>query len=346
MKPQVHGGDTGIISLVPSSGEQPSLKEPKPMISGGEPICGVEPKELAKGELAPCLEILRAHNRVVDKHGNKSKLSLEKYREEFLSGRLRPRLSKKDETAIRALTEDIKLKVIAHHIKMVRRIANQFCRNFNITNRNQQDVVDEGGYALIKALYAYTNPNIYFSTFAHWVVTNTLCDYFRENHSGLSPVSKKGADLNHRIVMHCSKGTDYISFDQAVAELGLNNNQIKEALEAQRTSSPASAINTFDGEDKTNVLDKAICEDPELPDPELVEAFYTCDLTPLERAVMDAALNPWHGWMPELGRDFPDEDGKPRERQHIWMVLKIVQRKVQNHYENLKASKIPVRVAS
>lgn len=310
-------------------------------------ICGVEPKELTEHELYAYLATLCAYNLIMEKHGRKkgckTKLSMDNFRKEFLSGRLKVKLSEKDEVIIHSMSEEIKVKIVAHHIKMVSLIVSGFCHKFNVQNR--QEIMSEGGYGLIKALWGYTNTNICFSTFAYWVVTNTLRDYFRKRHNGLSPVSKIGADLNKKIARHRLLANRPVSFDQAVIDLGLKKSEIHNAVEAQRMMITFGALESSDGE-KIAITDKAFIEDDPIPDPELVEAFNTCpDLTKLERATMDAALNPWHGWMVELGRDFPYESGECRGRQHIRMVLIQVRKKIQKHYDDLKDRRIH-RIAS
>lgn len=296
---------------------------------------GVKAKMLPKGKLLPCLEILLAHNLVIEKHGERSKLTAKKFRREFLSGRIKVKLFKKDQTDLGSLTEDIKMKVIAHHIKMATRIAKHFCRTFNVINTDE--VVSEAGSGLIEALYAYTNSNIYFSTYAHWVVTNTLKDYFRENNNGLSPVAKIGIEVSNRIEQHRQKANGPISFDQAITELGLGENEISDATQAQRWCAPASAIQLGDPKGdgiRPAILDGATTTD-EFVDMDLMNAFNTCPLSEIERAVINAALEHWHGWMVDLGRDFPDENGEPRTRQHIRMVMWRARRKIQAHYDGL-----------
>lgn len=305
-------------------------------------ICGVEPKELSKDELRLSLEILRSHNRVIDKHGRRSKLSLEKFREEFLSGRVKVELTAKDRSAINALSDDIKCNVLAHHVRLAKKIAISLCRKFYVTDYDSKEqIFSEAGYALMKSLYAYTNPDVAFSTFAHWVVMNTLNDYFRSNHNGLSPVSKKGLELTNRIHKHQESSGEFISFSQAVADLGLSDAEINDAMQASRECVPVSTIGQTggpvdEGDDAIHV-DFAVVYDDPMTEPLLVEAFETAPLNELERAVMDAALEPWHGWMIDLGRQFPHDNGEHRSRQHIWMLLKRVQKKVQAHYEAIKS---------
>jgi DNA-directed RNA polymerase specialized sigma subunit len=310
-------------------------------------ICGVNPIKLPKGELAAYLSILRTHNQVLETHGSKSALSMEKFREEFLSGRLSVKLTVKEKTAIKSLTEDVKAKIVAHHIKMVQKIALHYCRSFNVTGRNRTDIVMEGLCGLMKALYAYTSQTIRFSTFSHLIVTNTLKDHFREQHNGLSPVSKRGVGLNNQIEQHRASANDSISFDRAVAELNLSDKQITEALEARCSVAPVSnVLGASPKEEQLGaLLDKATVEAVSSDEMELSEAYRLCDLTELERVVMDAAIMPWHGWMVDLGREYPHENGDHRTRQHIRMVLQRVQRKVQDQYEKMYSYKHEAAVA-
>jgi RNA polymerase sigma factor (sigma-70 family) len=309
-------------------------------------ICGVTPTKLPNGELAAYLTILRTHNQVLETHGSKSGLSMESFREEFLSGRLKVKLTTKEQTAIQSLTEDIKAKIIAHHVRMVQKIALHYCRSFNVTGRNRADIVTEGVCGLMKALYAYTS-DIRFSTFSHWAITNTLKDYFRENNNGLSPVSKRGIGINNQIAAHRLESNDSISFDRAVAELNLSDKEVAEALDASCCASPESAVigATYREQELGSLLEKATVEPILNDEMELKEAYMLCDLTEFERAVMDAAIEPWHGWMVDLGRDYPTEEGNPRSRQHIRMVLKRVQRKVQAQYEEMYSCKHEAAVA-
>lgn len=310
-------------------------------------ICGVNPINIPKGELAAYLSILRTHNQVLETHGSESNLSMEKFREEFISGRLKVKLTVKEQTAIKSLTDDIKEKIVAHHIKMVQKIALHYCRSFNVTGRNRSDIVMEGLCGLMKALYAYTSNTIRFTTFSHLIVTNTLKDHFRETHNGLSPVSKRGSKLNNQIEKHRSNTNGSISFDLAVAELRLSEKQIGEAIEARCSVAAVSNVGGSSPSEERlgTLLDKATVEPSSSDEMELRDAYHLCDLTHLERAVMDSAINPWHGWMVDLGREYPHEGGEPRSRQHILMVLKRVQRKVQNQYEEMYSCKHEVAVA-
>jgi len=319
-------------------------------------ICGVNPIKLPNGKLAAYVSILRKHNRVLETHGSKSALSMEKFREEFISGRLKVKLTVKEETAVRSLTEDIKEQIVAHYVKIVQQIALHYCRSFNVTGRNRTDIVMEGLCGLMKALYAYTSGTIYFSTFSHLIVSNTLKDYFREQHNGLSPVSKKGARINNQIEKHRAAANDSISFDQAVAELNLSDKQVGEAIEARCSVTAVSNVFGSPSEERMgSLLDKATVDPASSDEMELMDAYRMCDLTDLERAVMDAAISPWHGWMVDIGREYPHmgeehaqyphKDGEPRSRQHIRMVLHQVQQKVQAKYEEMYSCKHEVAVA-
>lgn len=315
-------------------------------------ICGMNPIKLSNEKLAVYVSILRKHNQVLETHGSKSALSMEKFREEFISGRLKVKLTIKEETAVRSLTEDIKEQIMAHYIKMVQKIALRYCRSFDVASINRADIVMEGLCGLMKALYAYTSETIRFSTFSYLIVSNTLKDYFREQHNGLSPVSKRSAGINNQIEKHRIAANDSISFDQAVKELGLSSKQVTEAIEAQCTSSPVSSISV---ESSGIELNYAIVEPESHDEMELMDAYRLCDLSDLERAVMNAAINPWHGWMVDLGREYPHygeensyyphKDGEPRSRQHILSVLYRVQRKVQNKYEEMYSCEHEAAVA-
>lgn len=299
-------------------------------------IFGLKPTSLPADELKVCLGILATHNKVVDKHARKSKLSLRQYREEFHSGRIKPKLSGIDELTLSALDEEIKEKIISHHIRLVKNISLFFCRRFGITDAcSKKDVLEEGIYGLVKALYGYVDTKISFTTYSHWAVTNTLKDYFRRNHSGLSPVSKEGVRLNLRIEKYRCQQVDYISFDQAVTDLRLDKNQIQDALEAQRMLYSVSPNYSSQSEEKEETYfpaEKVSVEDKN-PDPDLVAAFYECPLNKVERAVMDAALNSWNGWMADLGRQFCGNKKKDIQRQYIYSVMKRAQKKIRSYYK-------------
>jgi len=298
-------------------------------------ICGVTPITLSADELASCLSILRTHNKVLAEHGVESDLSMEKFREEFVSGRLKVKLTADQSASIMLLTDEIKANLIAHHIRMAKQIALYYCRCFNVTGGNRSDIVTESVCGLMKALYAYTSDTVKFTTYSHWIVTNSLKDHFRKHHNGLSPVSKKGASLNNEIEIYRSSNEN-ISFGRAVAELRLSDKQVCEAVDARCSVASVSQVcgnlSTTDHEEEITVGVPA--NTSSLDESELSEAYQLCDLTIIERAVMDAAINPWHGWMVDLGREFA-ESGVPRKRQHIRMVLQRVQRKVQRKYEEM-----------
>ena len=303
-------------------------------------ICGVKPITLPNGELAEYLSILRSHNQVLEKHGNQSDLLMEKFRVEFLSGRLDIELSSKDQDAIKALTSEIKDKITAHHIKMIQGIALRYCRCFNVNGIDKLDIVEEGICALVKALYAYTNTTN-FSTFSHWVVSNSLKDYFRETQNGMSPVSKRNVNLNNQVEAYRSSNEN-ISFNRAVVELKLSDDEVRDAFDARCYVVPNSSI-PISGEDDKLLLE-AIHQDDSNDEIELAEAYRTCELSIFERIVMDAAINSWHGWMVDLGREYPS-NGKPRTRQHIRMVLHRVRKKVQKRYKEMYSCEHEAAVA-
>jgi len=297
-------------------------------------ICGIKPVTLSNAELAVCLQKLRVHNVVLKTLSKDSGLSEAKFQEEFLSGRMIMDLSPAEQEAIDALTEDVKSKVIAHHIRLVTKIAANYCRKFNVDDKKRQDVVSEGTFALMKALYSYTKISVRFSTFAHLIVQNALNDYFRTQQNGLSAVSKKSIRLNNEVEAHRWAGNHHFSFDEAAIDLGFDDNDIKCALDGKRS---ARYMSGFSSEDDFSILDNVVDKPDEKIDCDslLATAFRDCPLTDLERIVMDTAVEPYLGWRVDIGKNHRNSDGKERSVQHIVVVLKRAQGKVQNYYKQL-----------
>lgn len=292
-------------------------------------ICGIKPKTLSDARLSVLTETLVNHNLVLETLSKQfPKLSMKKFRQEFLAGRIKPKINPTQRKTLSLLTEEIKLDIVAHHIKSVKSIALSYCFKFGIHDEEGvEDVLEQALIACLETLYSFNKTKTKFVTYLYSVVRNELNDYFRTNFNGMSPLPKEGLNLNSEIYEYRAKQVTPISYDQAAKELGYTEEQYRKACEANRR---VLSMSNHDNEEDV-ICSLLVCNDNPIPDPDLVDAFHNCPLDPVERAVMDNALNPWHGWITETGKSFPVE-GKPRSKQNILKVLERSRKKVQNYY--------------
>lgn len=219
----------------------------------------------------------------------------------------------------------------------------------------KQDFLQEAYMQVIEAMYSWLpDRNVDISTFIWVALKNRMSNVVNQQGNILCPLTNTDLELVSRYEQtRRSMGQQqYVTFDQVVAELGLS---VEEGRHLNLLLKRVFAENQMGGhngpdedDDRNNGNDYTghrVGIDRESETNTIIQHQHVNDtldragLTPLERQVIEAAMDPYHGWQTEFAKTHTNPStGQPYSRMRITQVLEQAREKVARVLEKSEAA--------
>lgn len=224
-------------------------------------------------------------------------------------------------------------------------------RQWNNDDSNHNDYMQEGYMIILEAMYHYTREDVDITTFFWRVLRNRMINVSNGDNL-LKPLTNDDLKL---VIKYNKEKSNGGTFDEIVQNLGLSSEEglylgsiltkafPETKLESEEfepandyTSyrigidnlSPMLRTNLVQDDDGEVVVDSVI--DVEWQE-HMERLFKKAKLNQMERLVLEAAMNPYHGWQTEFANQHCNPDtGKPYSRMRITQVLKKARSKMAN----------------
>lgn len=205
----------------------------------------------------------------------------------------------------------------------------------------KQDFLQEAYMTVVEAMYSWLpERNVDISTFIWTALKNRMSNVVNQGNM-LCPLTNEDLQLMSRFERVKRTMPEYVTFDQVVAQLGLSTEEGKYIntlltrvfAENQMGGQKDNRDDIGDtGNDYTGHrvgVDRDLENEVVSQNQQVEETLSASGLTPFERELIDAAMNPFHGWQTHFSKTHINPaTQKPYSRMRITQVLAAAREKV------------------
>jgi len=216
----------------------------------------------------------------------------------------------------------------------------------------KQDFLQEAYMQVIEAMYSWLPEfNVEISTYIWWALKNRMSNVVNQQGQMLCPLTNSDLELMTRFEQKKRGMPQYFTFDQIIAELGLSNEEGKHLNTLlTRVFAENQLGGQQDGHDDMSAsgndytghrvgVDRESETETVLQEQHVIDTLNRAGLNTLERQVIEAAMEPYHGWQTEFAKTHTNPaTGKPYSRMRITQVLEMAREKVAKTLELQKAA--------
>lgn len=217
----------------------------------------------------------------------------------------------------------------------------------------KQDFLQEAYMQVIEAMYSWLpEHNVDISTFIWVSLKNRLSNVVNQQGNMLCPLTNSDLELVTRFEQTKRALPQTVTFDQIITQLGLSADESKHLntlltrvfaenqLGGQRNGDNDDM--SSNGNDYTGHrigVDRESETETVLQEQHVSFTLSQAGLTQLERQVIEAAMDPFHGWQTEFARTHTNPaTGKSYSRMRITQVLETAREKVARVLEEQKVA--------
>lgn len=231
---------------------------------------------------------------------------------------------------------NIEWKMIRQFYRLTRRLAQSWSKKVGGAS-SKADYEQEALMALLDAIYAYTDEDTQFITFAWWIIRNRLTTAANKDNP-FSPLTNEAMSLLKRFDEAKIKLNRHVTDQDVYDACGFTEDECKVIREAQvkvynasaiKDDSPRDSDESPDYTSKRSGIDRE--KDMVARGYEVRDAVRRARLTALERRVVDAAgqASYRHGWQADFAENnICEATGKPYSRQRIMQVYQRALEKI------------------
>jgi DNA-directed RNA polymerase specialized sigma24 family protein len=217
----------------------------------------------------------------------------------------------------------------------------------------KQDFLQEAYMQVIEAMYSWMpEHNVDISTFIWASLKNRMINVVNQQGNMLCPLTNSDLELVSRFEQKKRVMPQYVTFDQIITQLGLSADEGKHLnklltrvfaenqLGAQQSDQHLDMSAT--GNDYTGHrvgVDRESETETILQEQHVFDTLNRAGLSILERQVIEAAMEPFHGWQSEFAKTHINPaSGKPYSRMRITQVLEMAREKVAKTLDRQEAA--------
>jgi DNA-directed RNA polymerase specialized sigma24 family protein len=217
----------------------------------------------------------------------------------------------------------------------------------------KQDFLQEAYMQVIEAMYSWLPGTADISTFIWVALKNRMSNVVNQQGNMLCPLTNADLELMARFEQTKRGMPQYVTFDQIIGHLGLSSDEGKHLntlltrvfaenqLGGQR-GDMLSGDESVTGNDYTGHrvgVDRESETETILQEQHVHDTLSRAGLTTLERQVIEAAMEPFHGWQTDFANNHINPaTGKPYSRMRITQVLEMAREKVAKTLELQEAA--------
>jgi len=222
----------------------------------------------------------------------------------------------------------------------------------------KQDFLQEAYMQVIEAMYSWMpEHNVDISTFIWVSLKNRMSNVVNQQGNMLCPLTNSDLELMSRFEQKKRVMPQYVTFDQIITQLGLSSEEGKHmntlltrvfaenklgGQQGDQHDDMSATGNDYTGNDYTGNrvgVDRESETETVLQEQHVFDTLNRAGLSVLERQVIEAAMEPFHGWQSEFAKTHINPaSGKPYSRMRITQVLKMAQEKVAKTLDRQEAA--------
>lgn len=306
----------------------------------------IDPIMLGEEELDTCFKVMRKGNTQLRTLAKMTGMEDRKFRAKLFKDGLNNWTDEHREQIALAMPDiqavrNIEWKMIQQFYRLTRRLANSWSKKVGASSK--EDYEQEALMALLDAIYAYTDENTQFITFAWWIIRNRLTTAANKDNP-FSPLTNEAMSLLKRFDEAKLKFNRYATDQDVYDACGFTEDECKVIREAQVKVYNASVIkdelntNTLadssdslgDYTSKRSGIDRE--KDMVARRYEIRDAVRRARLTVLERKVIEAAeqASYCHGWQTDFAENnICETTGNHYSRQRIMQIYQRALEKIE-----------------
>lgn len=234
--------------------------------------------------------------------------------------------------------------ILEGHAAMAKQHARKWSIEGDPVGITKADFLQEAYMQVIEAIYSWLpEHNVDIGTYIFTALKNRMSNVTNQQGHMLCPLTNTDLKLVSLYEKTRREMSEHVTFDQVVIKLGLSSdegNHLNSLLtrvytENQFAAGGENAADSeaeVDGNDYTGHragIDKESETEISIQQQHVNDTLTRANLSKLERLVIEAAMEPYHGWQIEFARTHINaETGKPYSRMRITQVLESAQKKL------------------
>jgi RNA polymerase sigma factor (sigma-70 family) len=231
----------------------------------------------------------------------------------------------------------VEMAMLESNAALAKKYARKWSRESGKGGLMFEDFLQEAYMQIVESIYRWTaEGGANMTTYLWWSLKNRLSNVANQQGSFLSRLSNNSIKLLDRYQKAKAAIEWHASFDQVCASISLSDEERLHLLDILKQTNNASAMCVADdGESefdytahRSNINDHS--ETDSLVEKMTVEEILDqSNLSPIERELIETAMNPYNGWQTAIGRKhIAPKTGKPYSRMRITQILKQAREKV------------------
>lgn len=302
----------------------------------------IESIKLSEQELDICFKTMRKGNSEIKRLAKMTGMEDRKFRAKLFKHETGGWSDEQLEQIVQVLpaiqaVRDIEWKMMCQFSQLARKLANSWSKKIGINDA--RDYLQEALMALLDAIYAYTDEDTQFITFAWWAISNRLTTAANKDNP-FSPLTNEAMGLLKRYE-EAKISLNRHATDQDIYDVcGFSEDECRTLRDAQVKVFNASSIErrpnglvdlggeeTFDYTANRSGIDH---ESEIVHSYEVHDIVKCANLTKMERRVIEASLeSSHHGWQSDFAKNtICKSTGQPYTRQRIMQIYQCALEKI------------------
>jgi len=217
----------------------------------------------------------------------------------------------------------------------------------------KQDFLQEAYMQVIEAMYSWMpEHNVDISTFIWVSLKNRMSNVVNQQGNMLCPLTNSDLELMSRFEQTKRGMPQYVTFDQIINQLGLSAEEGKHLNTLLTRVFAENQLGGQQGDQHDDMsatgndytghrvgVDRESETETVLQEQHVFDTLSRAGLSVLERQVIEAAMEPFHGWQTEFAKTHINPaTNKPYSRMRITQVLEMAREKVAKTLERQEAA--------
>lgn len=231
----------------------------------------------------------------------------------------------------------VEMAMLESNAALAKKYARKWSRESGKGGLMFEDFLQESYMQIVESLYRWTaEGGANMTTYLWWSLKNRLSNVANQQGSFLSRLSNNSIKLLDRYQKAKAAIEWNASFDQVCDSINLSKEERLHLLDILKQTNNASTMaSADDGKEESDYTAHRANINENSETESLVEKMSVdeildqSNLSPIERELIETAMNPYNGWQTAIGRKhIAPKTGKPYSRMRITQILKQAREKV------------------
>ena len=227
--------------------------------------------------------------------------------------------------------------ILEGHAALAKRHASKWAKTIEQSSGlEREDYLQEAYMQIVESMYHW-NPEggADITTYLWYALKNRLSNVKNQQGSFLSRLANSSIVLLDKYQKAKNKAGLGVNFDQITDDLGLSDKEKRHLSDLLTKAVSASSLENENSEEPSDYtalrinIDGGNDTDTYIQNEAVKEILDRSGLTPIERELIETAMNPYHGWQKAVGEKYiAPRTGKPYGRMRITQILAKAREKV------------------